>query len=97
MLFYESSCQDGNFDISQSIFQNNFQIPMQILLSGLTRIFDQPTVALKSLLSNIYIFIKCLQIHKAYTKLMLILNIKKEVRIIKDHSKNLHMATQLHK
>ena len=51
MLFYESSCQDGNFDISQSIFQNNFQIPMQILLSGLTRIFDQPTVALKSLIS----------------------------------------------
>ena len=50
MLFYESSCQDGNFDISQSIFQNNFQIPMQILLSGLTRIFDQPTIALKSLL-----------------------------------------------
>ena len=50
MLFYESSCQDGNFDISQSIFQNNFQIPMQILLSGLTRIFDQPTVALKSLI-----------------------------------------------
>ena len=57
MLFYESSCQDGNFDISQSIFQNNFQIPMQILLSGLTRIFDQPTVALKSLmLIGIYIY-----------------------------------------
>ena len=47
------------------------------------------------LLSNIYIFIKCLHINEAYTKLMQeTLNLKKEVSINEDQAKNLHMATQ---
>ena len=46
-------------------------------------------------LSNIYIFIMCLHINKAYTKLMQeTLNLKKGLNNIKQQDKNLHMSTK---
>ena len=46
-------------------------------------------------LSNIYIFIKCLHIHEAYTKLMQeTLNLKKGLKNIKQQDENLQMTTK---